>query len=800
MPLEPNNKLILKNTDRDFHLLHKIRVLALGMILLAGSLEVMLMPVRVHASTASTSLVQGNEAENITESEPRESETLGLIPDPQESTLISDGVSSYSGTVNASAIIADGYGRGEKLELTGDMTLILDTNITFAQIDCDEHAFTVEGDKTLTIRGDSYYKKGIYEASMLTLNSGTIKVLSKNYDAMSFCGDIIINDGAFIMEADGCLESKYGNITINGGEVRANYKYCGISCKKKLKITGGTVTVMPLEGEGAIDGIDAVEGIEITGGVVSCIGYMRNDFEDIIIGGTSKVTVDNSEKATEAIYMFLSTGGAYESGKIKISGQMIKPAGGAVKLIPHDDAFIYTVTVGDKAADYVEIICGGAVIPVSNVALSPVSKDIYTGDTFTVNATISPAEATIKNVTWSSSDPNVASVTASGLSATVKGVAPGSATIRATATDGSGKYADCIVKVTDPALPVTGVSLNPASATIKVGGTQNLTASITPSNATNKKVTWSSSDPNVASVTGAGLSATVKGVAPGSATIRATATDGSGKYGECTVTVADPVVPTVPVTLISLDPASATLIPDKKLQLTATISPDNATNKNLTWSSSDTKIAKVNSNGEVTAIASGSAKITAVAEDGSGITATAGINVAGMTLNDTVLVVRKGKTSKGIRATLINDTIGSVTPDKKGIVKVTFDKKKGTFSIKGLKVGKTKLKIRSTAGIPRNLAVTVKNSKVTTTKLKLSKTSVTLAKKNKKAVVTVTATPDRISTGENIIVSSSNKKIAKVSVNQNTGKVTIKAVSKGKCTVTVKAGKKSKTINVRVKK
>ncbi len=734
-------------------------------------------------------------AENIVTQEVDGTDEDGIVTET-ETEIEPDGTITYGGEIKASDIKADpDYDSKSGLKLNGDTKLILDDDITFSKIECGDgydnfYALTVEGKKTLNICGDRYDKYGICNASSLTLNSGTINISSQHYYAMSNCGDITINGGSFIILAFDGLESKSGNITINGGEIRINYESSPITCNKKLKITGGTVTVEPQEGASPIGGIKSQNGIEITGGIVSHKGYMTNDFEDIIIGGNSKVTIDNSYMEFYALYMPKGSG----SGEIKINGIISKPVGGRVKEVLDDDAYSYTIAVGDTPADYVEIVCGSAVIPVQNVELAPTTKGINTGATFTLNATISPANATNKNIIWKSSNESVATVTGEGLSATVRGVTAGTATIRATSADNNSKYAECKVTVTDPVVKVTGVSLDPASATVKVGATKNLTAGITPSNATNKKVSWNSSNTKVATVTGSGLSATVKGISPGKATITVKTEDG-GKTASCTVTV-----PPVPVTGITLDKNSATLLPDKTLQLTAVIKPDNATNKGVRWSSNKTKIAKVNGSGKVTAVAPGTAKITAEAADGSGVVTTATIKVAGMTLNDNVLVVRKGEKSTGIKAKLTNDTISKVTPSKKNIVEVKFDKKKGTFSIKGKKVGKTKLKISSTAGITQNLEVTVQKSKVTTEKLVVSKKNVTLKKKNKKAVVTVTATPDRISTGEDIKVTSDNKKVAKVSINQNTGKITITAAGKGECKVTVKAGDVKKTIKVKVKK
>ena len=156
---------------------------------------------------------------------------------------------------------------------------------------------------------------------------------------------------------------------------------------------------------------------------------------------------------------------------------------------------------------------------------------------------------------------------------------------------------------------VTGVSLSNDSLTLDVGDEENLTAAITPDNATNKNVTWSSDTPSVASVN----NGVVTAVGAGTAQITATAADGSGKSATCTVTVN--AAATVHVTGVSLDKTSLELTEDETARLTATVKPDDATNKDVTWSSDNESVATV-SNGTVTAMGEGTATITVTTEDG----------------------------------------------------------------------------------------------------------------------------------------------------------------------------------------
>ena len=182
----------------------------------------------------------------------------------------------------------------------------------------------------------------------------------------------------------------------------------------------------------------------------------------------------------------------------------------------------------------------------------------------------------------------------------------------------SGKIAMLTVDM-KPTVPVTGVTVSPTTLTLEVGKTSTLTATVTPSNATDKTVTWKSSNTSVATVSSAGV---VTGVAAGTATITATTQDG-GKTATCAVTVK---AATIPVTGVTVSPTTLTLEKGKTKTLTATVTPSNATNQTVTWSSSNTSVATVSSAGVVTAKAVGNATITVTTQDG-GKTATCAVTV-----------------------------------------------------------------------------------------------------------------------------------------------------------------------------
>jgi len=245
------------------------------------------------------------------------------------------------------------------------------------------------------------------------------------------------------------------------------------------------------------------------------------------------------------------------------------------------------------------------VISVTGIELSESSLELTEGEGVTLSATVSPEDATNKNYTWSSSDPEVATVADGAVTA----LKEGSATITVTTEDGE-FTASCVitVKAKEPeVVKVTGVSLSETSIEIEVEGAASLTATVSPENATNKKLTWSSSNPEIATV----ADGAVTGIKEGSASITVTTEDGEFT-ASCAVTVK---AKTVKVTGVTLSSGSLSLEVGGSATLSAIVSPDNATNKKVTWSSSNPSVANV-SDGVVTAVAEGSATITVTTEDG----------------------------------------------------------------------------------------------------------------------------------------------------------------------------------------
>ena len=177
--------------------------------------------------------------------------------------------------------------------------------------------------------------------------------------------------------------------------------------------------------------------------------------------------------------------------------------------------------------------CGGSdgggddepvVVDVTSVDLSQTTLSMKVGEQTTLTVRVSPTNATNKIVSWSSSQTSVATVSSNGQ---VTAIGKGSCVITATA---GGKSAQCTVTVNDVVVDVTSVTLSETSLSLEVGKSSTLTATVSPSNATDKTVIWESSDASVATVD----NGVVKAVKAGAATITATA---GGKSATCTVKV-----------------------------------------------------------------------------------------------------------------------------------------------------------------------------------------------------------------------------------------------------------------------
>ena len=248
-----------------------------------------------------------------------------------------------------------------------------------------------------------------------------------------------------------------------------------------------------------------------------------------------------------------------------------------------------TITVktddGGKTANC-EVVVTAKIFPVKEVSLDKKSIEVTIGDEFTLTATVKPDNATNKNLTWSSSNSQVASVS-EGHVVTHR---VGSVTITAESEDG-GKTASCDVVIKEKVYPVTGVTLDSSSIELTEGDEFTLTANISPNNATNKNVTWSSSNSSVASVSNGKVTALKAGY-----TIVSVKTEDGNKTANCDITVVEP--PKATSLSLSENSINGYIYRDHSKLYRVSVSPypSNAVT-DYEWSSSDTRVAKVAGSG-----------------------------------------------------------------------------------------------------------------------------------------------------------------------------------------------------------
>ena len=430
-----------------------------------------------------------------------------------------------------------------------------------------------------------------------------------------------------------------------------------------------------------------------------------------------------------------------------------------------------TASSGGKSATCQVTVSSGFVAVVS-ISIDRESVTLEEEGSTTLVATVKPDDATDKSVAWSSSNTSVATVDQSGKVTAVK---EGSATITARASD---KQATCSVTVKKKVIAVTSVTLNKTELSLNKGQSETLTATVKPDNATDKSVTWSSSNTAVATVDSNGK---VMAVAGGSTTITAKAGE---QQATCAVTVS------VPLESISLNKTELALNKGQSETLTATVKPDDATDKTVTWTSSNTSVATVDSNGKVSAVGGGNATIAAKAGDKQATCAvTVTVPVESITLDKTTATLEEGE------SVTLTATITPEDATNKSITWTSSDNSIATVDQNG-KVAAIK---EGTATIAAKAGEKQASCEITVNKKVIQVTSITLNNEKimvfvgNQATLSATVLPYD-ATDKTVTWTSSNTSVATVDDG------VVKGIGIGTTTITATAGNQSATCSVLVVK
>ena len=281
---------------------------------------------------------------------------------------------------------------------------------------------------------------------------------------------------------------------------------------------------------------------------------------------------------------------------------------------------------------------------VQAISLNATQKELIVGDAFSLTATLSPENATNHNVIWKLVSGDAISLSKTG---DIQAKKVGEAIVRAEAADGSGITAECKV-VVKPRL-VQAISLNVTQKEVIVGDSFTLTATLSPENATNRNVVWKLVNGDAISLSNTGV---IQAKKVGEAIVRAEAADGSGIKAECKVVVKPRLVQA-----ISLNATQKHLVVGDSFTLTATLSPENATNHNVIWKLVSGNAISLSNTGVIQAKKVGEALVRAEAADGSGITAVCKVVVKPRLVQAISLKLAKDTVAVGEHFTVTADVL-----------------------------------------------------------------------------------------------------------------------------------------------
>ena len=478
------------------------------------------------------------------------------------------------------------------------------------------------GTATLTnmnISGDVYVKGGgdnsvVFENCSISGNIYAQKTSGKQvalkFDkntADKLKGSVVVEGNGALLESTGAKQNvtlkKVTVKTANAVAIGTNVKEMQVTTANTNLTVNGTVDRLQADANVTVGGNGHINEKTGSGQISVSVAGVSLDKTEIVLVEGSNQTLTATVEPTNAT----NKGVTWSSSNNEIA----TVNNGVVTAVKEGTATITVTTAeGGKTATCKVTVNAPQTKPVTNVTLEPNTLTLEVGKSETLTAKVEPSDATNQNVTWESNKTDVATVEQDG---TVKAVGTGEATIKVTAQDGSGQYAECKVTVSAPTKPVTNVSLNKTELKLAVSDTEKLTATVEPSDATNQSVTWESSNTEAATVDQQG-NVTAVSADKGTAVITVKTVEGNHQ-ATCTVTVTPK---TVLVNGIQVQ-GTASLYVGNTATLTATITPDGASNKTVTWDSLNKDIAAVDQQGNVTALKAGAATITATAKDGSGV-------------------------------------------------------------------------------------------------------------------------------------------------------------------------------------
>ncbi len=469
---------------------------------------------------------------------------------------------------------------------------------------------------TVTARATANDGSGIFGNLIITISNQTILVTSINISGSGGATSITTDDGtlqliATVLPADADINSVTWSIVNGTGQATIS--------------SGGLVTA--IDNGTVLAAATANDGSGVYGSMVLNLYNQIIHVTNISVSGTGGVTTISSDNGTlqlsAAVLPVNSTDNSVIWSIVNSTGHAIISSTGLVTAIDNGTVTaIATANDGSGISGTLDIIISNQLVPVTAITVRGAgSATTITTDngSLQLSAELLPVNATDQSVTWSLiSGTSLAGISTTGL---VTAIDNGTITARATANDGSGVYGTLVITITNQIISVTGITVTGSGGRTTItndNGTLQLFASVVPSNASNKAVTWSIvSGVGLASINSSGR---VTALDNGSVTARATARDGSGVSGNLIITISNQIIPVTSITVTGAGGGTTISTDNGSLQLTAAVLPVNSTDKAYTWSIvNGTGHATINSTGLVTASDNGIVTARATANDGSGI-------------------------------------------------------------------------------------------------------------------------------------------------------------------------------------
>ncbi len=500
---------------------------------------------------------------------------------------------------------------------------------------------TAVSNGTVTARATANDGSGVYGQLVITISGQVIPVSGITVTGAGGASTITQDKGTLALSATvtpANATNKTVTWSINNGTGQATINSSGIV----TAVSNGTVTARATANDGS--GVYGELVITISGQIIPVSGITVTG-----AGGASTITQDKGTLAlTATVTPANATNKTVTWSIINGTGQATINSSGVVTAVSNGTVTA-RATANDGSGVYGQLVISisGQVIPVTGITVTGAGgASTITQDkgTLALTATVTPANATNKTVTWSIiNGTGQATINSSGV---VTAVSNGSVVARATANDGSGVFGDITITISNQVVPVTGISISGGNAISTPGGSLQLSATVTPSNATDKSVAWSiTGGTGQATISQNGL---VTAVSNGNVIIRATANGGTDIYATTTISVTNQTVLVESIT-VTASGGSATMTGlETSLQLNAAVSPANATNKNVNWSVvNGSGQATISSTGLLTPVAYGTVTAIASAVDGSGVSGDITINIVRDVINITGISVsgQKGETT-----------------------------------------------------------------------------------------------------------------------------------------------------------